>query len=1654
MKRMQLAAIVVLVVVSSALGAIGSKSVVALTEGGVNRLTIQADLPSALALAADPDFGGESVMYLDDQNAVPAVTRWIAVPAGTLPKLSVASRETRPVDANGSPTSPIDASDYSRPDLSPAAPAIVGLVEVYRGVPIAPVTFYPLQLAGDGSGVENRTLEVNIEFHPDAAAPNVNRINDLAGSMAARTLDRMLLNPPQRDPGEDLERLLILYPAGINRAQGIVWVDSLANWKRRMGYDVTVLAIDLQQNDPITIRQMIRNNYYFVDHPLSHLLIIGGDSANQAIVFPTCPGTGGRTGDHFYGLMDNGDNYLTDITVGRMYAMSYTQLQGAIKRSILYESSPYLDGGETWFHQALYTAENIAAPGGQFVPSMMQLGRWIWHRWTEMGYNPIDTLYTGLDQMEDVNAEVRRILEQEGISIAISRGWLAGCITNAQAHQVVNTGRRNPLVMAITCLSRDTQIDFFSRTEINTMTGPIASMAMWNLTRTKTNNCLMSGAVRAMRDYNLHRPGDILNYSKVQLWGDYSMVQDVYGEMLNLVAECRLMGDPTVDVYTDTPTRIATAHPETLVPGATAFEMQVEADGGPLEDLKVCIWPAGGNQMVVRPDEDGNVRFTIPEGLPAGPMKLTITGHNRIAYTTSIPVQAPAAGLIVSDVSIQGPHQELRAGDEIQVTLAIRNPGQNQVNNPRLIVSSTSPWVTFASDTVDLASIAGNGSRETTLNIQIDPSTPNGEYVRTGVMLSSGDARWPNAFEFQVTSPDLYKANIIFVGGDVFDRGRSVRFQPDLRNAGEIPSVAVNARLVSLDTLRYTVVGAAASYGAANAGGGQAAINGQFRVNVSQIAVPGTEAPFRLELSTQNGSYRDTIEFTIPVGARGRQTTDPLGPDQYGYLCFDSFDEGWAKRPTYSWREINPHKEDRDFDGTRVDLRDYRVDFDSSTAVGLPFPFQYYGESFDTIIVCSNGWIAFGAEKSLFIDFRNTRIPGVLGPDAMVAAYWDDLINPVPFNRGIFTHFVEEEGIFIIEYSELSAYADNYGNLQEFQIILYDPERRPTTTGDGEILIQYKHIVAAEGHDTDNKFATVGIRNLDGTDGIEYTYWDQYAPGARRLEDRMALLFTPDAELLAGVVQGTVSLFENPNQSMEGVAVTLPGASSAVTNAQGAFRIEGVPVGQYLVSFAKRGYNESHVAITVQKDSTVVANARLTHPTPNVPNRQVTAGLEPGDNRGPVPLRIENSGNGDLEFRLSRRYENGTLPTTPQLLGVSITRHAQSVDNSNFQGIEMVGDTFYVTYSGSGVNRNDNTIMMFDRNGGLIDQFPQPSRTAIGFRDLAYDGSHFYGGEDSMVVKFDRYGNLVDEIRVPVWDDTTDFDLKHPAALAWNPEHETLMMAYYNSVVYEMTPEGAVIDSFRMSFPRMISNIWGLAWNPADDDGMPLYAIHQTSPDGRHMWLTKASNDAVKGVRQLAASNNEYGRGLAIGFDYTRFKAIGAVISYEGNSLDSLKVFELGPDTRGITFDRSIQTVEPNSGMDFWMTFKSLGLAATTYRFGLVLLHNALQDSILIPVELRIRDGEGVGGSDLLPESFSLEEPYPNPFNSSTRINFTIPATGEMILRVYDIAGREVARLVEGEIEAGSHTVAWSPQHLGSGLYFARLEMGGHKLVTRLVLLK
>jgi hypothetical protein len=91
---------------------------------------------------------------------------------------------------------------------------------------------------------------------------------------------------------------------------------------------------------------------------------------------------------------------------------------------------------------------------------------------------------------------------------------------------------------------------------------------------------------------------------------------------------------------------------------------------------------------------------------------------------------------------------------------------------------------------------------------------------------------------------------------------------------------------------------------------------------------------------------------------------------------------------------------------------------------------------------------------------------------------------------------------------------------------------------------------------------------------------------------------------------------------------------------------------------------------------------------------------------------------------------------------------------------------------------------------------------------------------------------------------------------------------------------------------------------------------------------------------------------------------------------------------------------------------------------------------------------------DEIPKAYYLSNNYPNPFNPSTKIKYSVPQTSQVQIKVFDVLGNEITTLVNEEKPTGTYELDWNAENLPSGVYFYQLRAGSFVETKKMVLMK
>ncbi|MCC6477273.1 carboxypeptidase regulatory-like domain-containing protein [bacterium] len=144
--------------------------------------------------------------------------------------------------------------------------------------------------------------------------------------------------------------------------------------------------------------------------------------------------------------------------------------------------------------------------------------------------------------------------------------------------------------------------------------------------------------------------------------------------------------------------------------------------------------------------------------------------------------------------------------------------------------------------------------------------------------------------------------------------------------------------------------------------------------------------------------------------------------------------------------------------------------------------------------------------------------------------------------------------------------------------------------------------------------------------------------------------------------------------------------------------------------------------------------------------------------------------------------------------------------------------------------------------------------------------------------------------------------------------------------------------------------------------------------------------------------------------------------------------------------------VQPSSAATITVTADAGALQPGDYTGLIIVNHNDDDSPYEIPVNLTVSSDASEHSE--LPTQFALHTNYPNPFNATTALRFDVPQESHVGLTIFNVQGREVAKPVDGVLQAGFHEISYTANDLPTGMYLIEMEAGSFRAVQKMVLLK
>ncbi len=871
-------------------------------------------------------------------------------------------------------------------------------------------------------------------------------------------------------------------------------MEPYVSWKKALGFDVAVETIENISDNSIQIQAWIENYYQNASNPPEYLILFGDVVGSFGIPSFYISSENDVT-DLPYTLID-GEDYMPEMMAGRFSFQDAGDMLTLLAKTMSFESAPYMES-TAWMNRALVVAGNYGEGVVPVTPVLMS--KWLVDKFYANGYAEVDTLWypPHSDGVQFISSSIN-----EGVQYTNYRGWGAsngwhyprfhtddlGTLANGRMLNIVtsivcNTGDFANVANGNACFGEAWMLMGTSLQP----NGCVAFVGPSDLhTSTENNNAIAAGFYQGVLEENYRTFGSAVLRGKWELYDNYPNDLETGGVVEFYFHVYNILSDPSLTLWKQVPATPTISLPSQIEQGTNYLSLNLpDWDGG------IITATRDGSEYTFARIDNGYAFLHI-DTAETGNLTVTVSRKNAVPVVTTIPI-VDSDNVGVADYSFG----DVYSGTDVELSLTATNYSSTEVSGLTATLSSDSPYFVDNSSTWNFGNVTAGASATASGNFGIGADCPFHEFVEMTVNFSNGDQSKIVA----VVGGLLFEVVNVTPSGDGFlSPGEQTDITIEMTNISSMNAVGVTAE-VTASTDAVIVNSGSVNFGDIASGSSASVV---INVTAHDDVYYGRDVRFLLNLTDTDGRTSHVYANT-EIGPVDQSA--PTGPDAYGYYAYDIYDTGYdVAAPTYQWHTIDP---DEGGNGTVFLWTD-----DASETVDLPFTFRFYGQDFDEVTICSNGWLSMG--ETWMANFRNWNIPAALGPPNLIAAYWDDLkglvndeTEEVADMRIVYYYdSVNEE--FIVQWND--AYnQENNSSIEKFEVVLI-----PRMDRDGDIVFNYQ---IADNPDLDGNYCTVGIESDDHESGICYSYANIYPASAAPLANGLSILFTidtPDPYVSAG----------------------------------------------------------------------------------------------------------------------------------------------------------------------------------------------------------------------------------------------------------------------------------------------------------------------------------------------------------------------------------------------------------------------------------------------------------------------------------------------------------------------------------------------------------
>ena len=785
---------------------------------------------------------------------------------------------------------------------------------------------------------------------------------------------------------------------------------------------------------------------------------------------------------------------------------------------------------------------------------------------------------------------------------------------------------------------------------------------------------------------------------------------------------------------------------------------------------------------------------------------------------------------------------------------------------------------------------------------------------------------------------------------------------------------------------------------------------------------------------TNGGEAESQLEYMVNESGNLPFLNPSGGPDGGNYYWASASQEPGME---YEWVDI-------DDNALQVNLS--HNDLFADAPIELPFEFEFYGESYNYVLVNANGWI--GWDNTNENAWLNSELPSQSAPRPAIFGFWDDL-NPNNDDGNtnsagdIFYHVDQDRAVIwfndIVRWNQ-----DDWGQF-DFQIVLY---------ADGSFCTNYREMNGVVNS------GTIGFQNSDGTMATQIAANEAFISSGYTWkadvsdEDVPWMILSSSSGNLSGV------LFGGESTEIYVQAVT-----------------SGLEEGLYSAKINVSAYNVEPASIDV--------NLYVTgdNATPTLPNINISSSengiVNLPDDVDPLFTAVASrythivAPNGDLiQFLIQDEFTDAQILHARKVLESYLTNIPGSdwgSDKSNIADAIAVSNAIMFLLNDEDEYENPDLWALIDAgvNGQdllAFEVFPEgtPQYMNSSERDATFEEVlHFVHGfgiqlalpamqvalESAMenAMNNDIYNPLND---LPVEDYDEEYLAMGLECYFGIWSHDPNGNGYCGDNEYAFITREAM-EAGDPSLYAIINGFFGEAWEYTavlpDGFSSDFYLEKQIGLDYtyRSQYL---KNFKVSGETSINFYGNSFSNAIVGNDGDNQFIGYDGEDILHGGDGNDRAIFQgdypyyaiLPPEITGDSSFQIIDLVPGRDGTDHLYDFEEIEFNGVVYQ-----LDNLLD----------------ISSNNSLPTKYRLNNPIPNPFNPITSISFDIAEFDFVNLKVYDLNGRMIRILKQGYLDQGKYSIKWDATDENglpapTGIYFVRLTTHSFSQTKKVLYLK